>query len=78
MAKNTLHDKKYLAGRMQSNGQFVFVAELHPGAVTETTIEDNAIAYDNMAAAENLANLSTATGAEVYSAIEIQKTTTEL
>lgn len=78
MAKNTLHDKKYLAGRMQSNGQFVFVAELHPGVVTETTIEDNAIAYENMASAENLAGLATMTGEETYSAIEIQKTTTEL
>lgn len=78
MAKNTTYEKKYLAGRMQSNGQFVFIAELHPGIVVETTTEEKAIAYENMASAENLAGLATMTGEETYSAIEIEKTTTEL
>lgn len=73
-----IYDKKYLAGRMQSNGQYVFVAEIHPGSVIETTIEDEAIAYEEAAAAENLAGIATITGEETYAAIEIEKTTTEL
>ena len=74
----TLHDKKYLAGRLQSNGQFIFVAEIHPGIVIETTIEDNAIPSETIAGAQNLAAVATFSGEHEYGVIQVEKTTTEL
>lgn len=70
--------KKYYAGRKQSNGEYAYVSELHPGLTRETTSADDAIAYDNAEAALNLAEIATFTSGAEYAGIEIETTIKEL
>lgn len=70
--------KKYYAGRKQSNGEYVYVSELHPELAHETTNAGDAIAYDNADAALNLAEIATITSGTEYAGIEIETTIKEL
>ena len=70
--------KKYYAARKQSNGEYAYVSEIHPGLIRETISADDAIGYDNAEAALNLAEIATFTSGVEYAGIEIETIIKEL
>lgn len=71
--------KKYYAGRKQSNGEYVYVIGVIPGAVQTTNIVENALAFKTEDYATYLADIANAIAPEEeYGVLEIETTIKEL
>lgn len=71
--------KTYHAGKKQSNGEYVFVIGVNPGAVQTTNIVENALAFKSEDYATYLADIANVIAPEEeYGVFEIETTIKEM